>query len=90
MDGVEQAGIALIRDVRAWHGGTPNLSDQVRAIPNVEYYAPWFVETQPRSMPRAIYDGLSEHGKRLARFIVADSGEVLETGYLDDLGGSPF
>ena len=32
------AGAVQIRDVRAWHGGTPNLSDQTRAIPNVEYY----------------------------------------------------
>jgi hypothetical protein len=31
------AGSVLIRDVRAWHGGTPNLSDEVRCIPNVEY-----------------------------------------------------
>ena len=31
------AGSAIFRDNRAWHGGTPNLSDHVRAIPNVEY-----------------------------------------------------
>ena len=23
------------------HGGTPNLSDEVRAIPNAEFHAPW-------------------------------------------------
>ena len=34
------AGSVLIRDDRAWHGGTPNLSQEVRPIPNVEYWAP--------------------------------------------------
>ncbi len=36
------AGSAIIRDARCWHGGTPNLSREVRAMPNVEYFAPWF------------------------------------------------
>ncbi len=34
------AGCAVFRDIRAWHGGTPNLSRDVRAMPNVEYFAP--------------------------------------------------
>jgi len=46
--------------------------------------------TEPRSTSRAIYDRLSEHGKYLARFTVADFGGLLDTGYLDDLGGSSF
>ena len=36
------AGSVLIRDTRAWHGGTPNLSDHVRAMPNAEFHAPWY------------------------------------------------
>ena len=32
-------GSVLIRDPRAWHGGTPNLSNEVRAIPSAEFYA---------------------------------------------------
>ena len=84
------AGSVMIRDVRAWHGGTPNVSDEMRAIPNVEFYAPWFIERQPKSVPREIYDGLSEHAKQLCRYIVADSGEELDVGYLNDFGWSPF
>ena len=83
------AGSVLIRDIRAWHGGTPNLSDEVRAIPNAEFYAPWFREPMPRSMPREIYDGLSEHGKKVCRYIVAEKDEELVTGYRDDLGNAP-
>lgn len=78
------AGSVLIRDVRAWHGGTPNVSDHVRAIPNAEFYAPWFREPMPRSMPRRVYDTLSEHGKKVCRYIVAENHLV--TGYRDDLG----
>ena len=83
------AGSVMIRDVRAWHGGTPNLSNEVRAIPNVEFYAPWYRTALNRSMPRALYDNLSAHGKAIARYIVADPDEQLETGYRTGLGGTP-
>jgi ectoine hydroxylase-related dioxygenase (phytanoyl-CoA dioxygenase family) len=80
------AGSVMIRDVRAWHGGTPNLSDEVRAMPNAEFYAPWFREPMPRSMPYEIYETLSKHGQQVCRYIVADRGKTLKTGYRDDLG----
>ena len=78
------AGSVMIRDVRAWHGGTPNVSDQVRAIPNAEFYAPWFREPMPLSMPKRVYDTLSDHGRKVCRYIVAD--DDLVTGYREDLG----
>jgi ectoine hydroxylase-related dioxygenase (phytanoyl-CoA dioxygenase family) len=84
------AGSVMIRDIRAWHGGTPNVSDEMRAIPNVEFYAPWFIELQPKSVPRDIYEGLSGHARHLCRYIVADSSEALDTGYHNDFGWSPF
>jgi ectoine hydroxylase-related dioxygenase (phytanoyl-CoA dioxygenase family) len=83
------AGSVLIRDVRAWHGGTPNLSREVRAIPNAEFLAPWYREPMPISMPREIYNNLSDFGKKLARYIVCDSSEIIETGYRRNLGTTP-
>ncbi len=83
------AGSVLIRDVRAWHGGTPNVSSEVRSIPNIEFWAPWYREQTHRCMPRDIYDGLSDHGKRLCQYIVADPDETLDTGYRKDLGKTP-
>ena len=83
------AGSVLIRDVRAWHGGTPNLSDEVRAIPNLEYFAPWYRERTSKSLPREIYRSLSEHGRDIARYIVEDADEPLVTGYRKRLGGTP-
>jgi hypothetical protein len=70
------AGSAIIRDARCWHGGTPNLSRDVRAMPNVEYFAPWFrSEALIRSMSYERWLGLSPHGQRLARYVVRGPGE---------------
>ncbi len=70
-----EAGDAVFRDTRAWHGGTPNLSRQVRAMPNIEYVAPWW-DAFPfmQSMPHAIWSALSPHARRLCRHIVCEPG----------------
>ncbi len=74
------AGAIMVRDVRAWHGGTPNVSDAVRAIPNLEFYAPWFREPIVPGISYADYRRLSPHAQRLVRHCVADSSETLVTG----------
>jgi ectoine hydroxylase-related dioxygenase (phytanoyl-CoA dioxygenase family) len=74
------AGSVMIRDVRAWHGGTPNVSDHVRAIPNIELYAPWFREPIVPGITRADHRRLSPHAQRMTQFCVADSAEELRTG----------
>lgn len=65
------AGSVLIRDIRAWHGGTPNLSNEMRAIPNAIFLAPWFNERQKPSMPREMFDLLSEHGRKVCERVVS-------------------
>lgn len=72
------AGSAIIRDARCWHGGTPNLSKDIRAMPNVEYMAPWFrSEALGRSMSFDTWSSLSPHAQRLSRYIVCDKGEAV-------------
>ncbi|CAE8627771.1 unnamed protein product [Polarella glacialis] len=34
------AGAAILRDLRVWHGGTPNLTPETRFLPNVELLSP--------------------------------------------------
>ncbi len=70
------AGAGVFRDNRAWHGATPNLSREVRALPNVEYGAPWLPnrERVKKAMPHAIWETLTPHGKHLCRHIKADPG----------------
>ena len=68
------AGSAIFRDARCWHGGTPNLSREVRAMPNVEYL-PWFrSEALIRSMSYATWQTLSPHAQRICRYVVCDQG----------------
>ena len=74
------AGAIMVRDVRAWHGGTPNLSDALRSIPNLEFYAPWFREPIVPGISYADYGRLSERAQRAARECVADSSVTLHTG----------
>ena len=74
------AGAIMIRDVRAWHGGTPNIANAVRSIPNLEFYAPWFREPIVPGITYRDYKKLSEHAQRLVRHCVADSSETLLTG----------
>ena len=74
------AGAIMVRDVRAWHGGTPNVADAMRAIPNLEFYAPWFREPMVPGITYQDYKKLSERAQFLARFCVADSSETLNTG----------
>ena len=68
------AGSGVFRDTRAWHGATPNLSREIRALPNVEYLAPWVPsETIKQTMPHEIWATLSPHARRICRHVVADA-----------------
>lgn len=68
------AGAGVIRDTRAWHGATPNLSREVRAMPNVEYVPPWQEPIVERSMPYERWLDLSEAGRHVARAAVCAEG----------------
>eukprot|EP00747_Dinoflagellata_sp_TGD_P215391 gnl/TRDRNA2_/TRDRNA2_88090_c0_seq1.p1 gnl/TRDRNA2_/TRDRNA2_88090_c0~~gnl/TRDRNA2_/TRDRNA2_88090_c0_seq1.p1 ORF type:complete len:413 (-),score=49.52 gnl/TRDRNA2_/TRDRNA2_88090_c0_seq1:46-1284(-) len=68
------AGAGVFRDNRAWHGGTPNLSRQVRAMPNVEYAAPYAGKNVEKSMPHEIWASLSPHGQHICRLVKANRG----------------
>ncbi len=81
------AGAIQIRDVRAWHGGTPNLSDHLRAIPNIELYAPWFREPTVPGISFADHQKLSPHGQKITAGCVADSSVDLAVGFR--LGSTP-
>lgn len=63
-------GTAIIRDVRCWHGGTANRSDEARVMTSVGYFAPWFGNPNAGTLPRERYLELSDRGKELSRCIV--------------------
>ena len=70
-----KAGDGVIRDLRAWHGATPNLGRCIRAMPNVEYVSPWVPEALSRqTMPDEIWQSLTAHGKKICRLVKAEPG----------------
>jgi hypothetical protein len=69
------AGAGVFRDNRAWHGATPNLSKEIRALPNIEYVPMWFPrESLAEVMPFEVWETLSDHGKRVCHFIRSKPG----------------
>ena len=63
------AGSLLIRDLRMWHRGTPNRSDEIR--PNMAMiYAQRWLKTHypPVGIPQATYEGLSPRTQQLFRY----------------------
>jgi hypothetical protein len=76
------AGTAIIRDIRTWHGGTPNISETVRAMPSTNYFAPWYNAAFRKCMPSSVYYNLSPRAQELCRYIVVEDGdEALELGW---------
>ena len=70
------AGAGVFRDNRAWHGATPNLSREVRAMPNVEYGAPTVSAERfkRKTMPHEVWESLSPHAQRLCRLVKEEPG----------------
>ena len=69
------AGSGVFRDNRAWHGATPNLSKEIRALPNVEYAPPWRTQHGfSRIMPHEIWETLTPFGQKLCDWIKAEPG----------------
>ena len=69
-------GAGVFRDSRAWHGATPNVSRQVRALPNVEYAAAWVENDElfKETMPHDTWETLSAHAQHISRRVVAPPG----------------
>jgi len=64
------AGSGIFRDHRAWHGATPNLSNEIRCMPNIEWTAAWTAGPWiPKTMPHEIWEKLTPHGKHICRFV---------------------
>ena len=69
------AGSGVFRDHRAWHSGTPNLSKEIRCLPNLEFVTPWHDERHfMKSMPHEIWETLTPHGQRICRPIKQEPG----------------
>jgi len=80
------AGTAVIRDTRAWHAGSPNITTIDRPLPNCEFLAPFTLsdakwKKENRIVPQISYDvwnGLPARAKHLTRLIKAEEGQKVE------------
>ena len=60
------AGSVVVRDPRAWHAGTVNVTaDELRPLPNVEYAPAWNAGWCAPSMPPHVHASLDAEGRRL-------------------------
>ncbi|CAK7234499.1 hypothetical protein SEUCBS140593_008962 [Sporothrix eucalyptigena] len=57
-------GSILVRDLRLWHAGMPNPSDEVRILLTMNYYAGWFKNGALVSFP----ESLKEHVESLEQY----------------------
>jgi ectoine hydroxylase-related dioxygenase (phytanoyl-CoA dioxygenase family) len=72
-------GDVMIRDVRGLHRGTPNHTDEPRPMIVIGYSRRWLFRPEVSiQIPRAMFDNLSDRGRRLLRF-----NPIIES--LDDL-----
>eukprot|EP01084_Bolivina_argentea_P255734 430264_1 len=64
-----EVGDVMIRDVRGLHRGTPNLTNVPRPMVVIGYSRRWLFRPEVGiKIPRDVYEGLSDTGKRLLRF----------------------
>ena len=87
------AGSVLLRDSRAWHGGTPNLGRYVRAIPCAIFALPQELGGQDtgwappvRTLPFDVWETMTPHGQHVCRQCVAEEGAVVEVPWKPDWG----
>jgi len=71
-------GDVIIRDVRAVHRGTPNVTDEPRPMVVIGYSRRWLHRPEVNiRVPKSTYAAMSERGKRLVRFNpIVDDDEV--------------
>lgn len=61
-------GDVMIRDVRALHRGTPNLTNEPRPMIVIGYSRSWYFRPEVKiDVPEPVYQSLSPKGKRLLR-----------------------
>eukprot|EP01048_Picozoa_sp_COSAG05_P002729 COSAG05_NODE_117_length_17936_cov_137.220945_8_plen_116_part_00 len=75
------AGSVMLRDNRAWHGGTPNISKYTRAIPVALYQLPPENPQRTHSLPYESWANMSPMGQHICRYLVCDQGEEVRPSH---------
>ncbi|KAF4471349.1 hypothetical protein FALBO_1740 [Fusarium albosuccineum] len=91
---VIKKGSIIIRDLRLWHAGMPNLTQETRVMLAMIYFAPWFrnrMRLEFGEDVKPILDGLDNEGK-LGLEVPVDwvSNEAVLDGYLNRGFGNSY
>ena len=63
-----KAGSLVVRDMRMWHRGMPNTSNQIRTMLALVYCRGfWIPDARMRPIPRTTWEGMSERARKLFR-----------------------
>ena len=57
-------GSLVIRDLRLWHAGMPNRTDDIRIMLAMIHFAPWYRQRMTLDMPQAFEPFVAEQSKR--------------------------
>jgi len=82
-------GATLIRDIRLWHGGKPNLSDQPRIMLGQIHFAPWYRNPMKLELADTLKNIVSEE-EVLDLPVKWISEEVAASNYLQRGFGGDF
>jgi ectoine hydroxylase-related dioxygenase (phytanoyl-CoA dioxygenase family) len=77
-----ELGDVMIRDVRALHRGTPNLTQAPRPMVVIGYSRSWYFRPEVKiDVPENVFQSLSARGKRLLRYMPrVDNVEAVAAG----------
>lgn len=81
-----QLGSLIIRDLRLWHAGMPNTTDEIRIMLAMIHFAPWYRQRMTMKLPRSLRPTL----EGVDRLGVAADWQDAEVDHLDAPYGNAF
>ncbi|UOH84037.1 hypothetical protein LQV05_000829 [Cryptococcus neoformans] len=79
-------GSLIIRDLRLWHAGMPNTTDEIRIMLAMIHFAPWYRQRMTMKLPRSLRPTL----EGVDRLGVAADWQDAEVDHLDAPYGNAF
>lgn len=81
-----QLGSLIIRDLRLWHAGMPNTTDEIRIMLAMIHFAPWYRQRMTMKLPQSLRPTL----EGVDRLGVAADWQDAEVDHLDAPYGNAF
>ncbi|KAJ2956944.1 hypothetical protein NQZ79_g7295 [Umbelopsis isabellina] len=83
-------GSIVIRDLRLWHGGKPNFTNQIRVMLAFIHFAPWYRNAMHIDYSEALKQTLKEHGCGIQIQANFKPEEDIIKGYLNRPFGNAY